>query len=1583
MNINAKVSEFAHSGSPKTDPGAIESVVDHELLLEQPGKVLLDLNPSDIKHFAKDKHDLVLTLQNGETLRIVNFYMDGFPDSELYLVDEDGGILFAQMVPGADGELGVQYIPVEEASDEALAGGFWDNDWALAGLGLLGLGGIAGGIAAALDDDDNSGSNRPHAPTISAVTDDVGAIQGPLNNGDTTDDNQPTFSGSGAVPGDTITLYDGETAVGSAVVDADGNWSVTPTDTLPDGEHNFIVTVTNPSGNESDGTTFDLVIEAVSPTLEISASDLNLASGEQVTITFAFSEAVSGFTIDDVTVTGGELTDFTQVDDKTWTAKFTQSGDAPPSISVPDGVYTDSVGNPGAGDTLDAADGFASDTVAPTLAISAADLNLSNGESTSITFEFSEDVSGFTAEDIQVAGGVLSAFTRVDANTWTATFTQDGGTTAPSVSVADGAFTDLAGNPGIGDTLNGVDGFAADTVAPTLAISADDLNLSSGESTAITFQFSEDVSGFTPDDIGVTGGTLSAFTQVDANTWTATFTQDGSTSAPSITVPDGSFTDIAGNPGVGDTLDGSDGFGADIIAPTLAISAADLNLSNGESTVITFQFSEDVTGFALADIGLAGGSLSNFIQVDADTWTASFTQDGATPPSITVPDGSFTDLAGNPGIGDTLDGTDGFNADIIAPSVVLDDFTTTDPTPELSGTIDDPTAVIVVTVDGTEYVADNNGDGTWTLPNGSLPPLDAGANTITVKATDAAGNEGNDSAIVTWDNSGLFVSISALTTNDATPALSGEISDPAATVTVTVDGVDYSATNNGDGTWSLADDTVAALPEGSTTVTVTADNGVDTVTDTAVITVDLTAPSLAISADDLNLANGEAITVTFQFSEAVNGFAEGDVAVAGGSLSAFTQVDADTWTATFTQDGSSTAPSLTVANGAFTDVAGNAGIGDSLDGSDGFGADIVQPTLAISAADMNLANGESTTITFQFSEAVTGFAVTDISLAGGSLSNFIQVDADTWTATFVRGAVTTAPSISVADGSYTDLAGNPGIGDTLDGADGFTTLLAVNDSGNVNENASISPAVPGVLGNEINTSASALTVTEIRTGSEITTNGTSGTLGGPLVGQYGTLTLNADGSYSYTADQPAADALAVGETATDTFTYTVTDSYGNTDTAELKITVAGMNDAPVGGVVGVGNLLGLVGANVADLIDLSTNQALVAADVDNDIQSVTVSAGSLLSLGLLGGADQPFTFSEALADELGLKIEYTNTTAEAALGDLLGGVVEGLSAVLRSILEVLGGTITVFNTFNATITAKDGGTIDNQTINELLGTYQIPQYTVQANVLDATTITVTDANGVSSEPSTVATLADANVLGDIGGDGSSTGDDTLTGTDNADFISGDSGNDTINGLGGGDLLLGDDGNDTINGGDGDDRLYGLAGNDTLSGDAGDDLIRGGAGNDTLNGGDGNDLLIDGDGSDIFNGDAGNDFIVIGGTGFVSIDGGADTDMVVLDNGISLNTTTMVGTIINIEGFDLDADSAANTLTLSADTVRSLTDANNELQIVGDSNDTVNVSGFAATGTATIVDGTIFNQYQSTSGALATLLIDEDVVVNVS
>jgi VCBS repeat-containing protein len=69
----------------------------------------------------------------------------------------------------------------------------------------------------------------------------------------------------------------------------------------------------------------------------------------------------------------------------------------------------------------------------------------------------------------------------------------------------------------------------------------------------------------------------------------------------------------------------------------------------------------------------------------------------------------------------------------------------------------------------------------------------------------------------------------------------------------------------------------------------------------------------------------------------------------------------------------------------------------------------------------------------------------------------------------------------------------------------------------------------------------------------------------PVTGSYGTLVLNADGSYSYTPDRtnPIVNSLKAGESRNDVFTYAIMDADGDIVTATLTITVIGANDAPV------------------------------------------------------------------------------------------------------------------------------------------------------------------------------------------------------------------------------------------------------------------------------------------------------------------------------------------------------------------------------------------------------------------------------------
>ncbi|WP_301771122.1 Ig-like domain-containing protein [Burkholderia orbicola] len=91
----------------------------------------------------------------------------------------------------------------------------------------------------------------PDVSTNEKVTDHVGAVTGVIEAGGVTDDATPTFSGK-AEPGAVVTIYDGDKAIGSSVVDADGTWSFRPTEPLADGEHSLSTTVTDKAGNTSE-----------------------------------------------------------------------------------------------------------------------------------------------------------------------------------------------------------------------------------------------------------------------------------------------------------------------------------------------------------------------------------------------------------------------------------------------------------------------------------------------------------------------------------------------------------------------------------------------------------------------------------------------------------------------------------------------------------------------------------------------------------------------------------------------------------------------------------------------------------------------------------------------------------------------------------------------------------------------------------------------------------------------------------------------------------------------------------------------------------------------------------------------------------------------------------------------------------------------------------------------------------------------------------------------------------------------------------------------------------------------------------
>lgn len=184
----------------------------------------------------------------------------------------------------------------------------------------------------------------------------------------------------------------------------------------------------------------------------------------------------------------------------------------------------------------------------------------------------------------------------------------------------------------------------------------------------------------------------------------------------------------------------------------------------------------------------------------------------------------------------------------------------------------------------------------------------------------------------------------------------------------------------------------------------------------AAITSDRTPPSLVISPTGLT-TNVIATTFTFQFREDVIGFDASDITVINGTKGTFTAVDANTYTLVVaaTVDG---LVSITVNSGVANDAAGNLNTAATAS----ITSDRTAPQLTISP-DGTLTNAGLITFTFQFSEAVSGFAAGDIQVTNGTPGTFTIVDADTYTLA-VTPTADGDLTVNVAANAASDLAAN-------------------------------------------------------------------------------------------------------------------------------------------------------------------------------------------------------------------------------------------------------------------------------------------------------------------------------------------------------------------------------------------------------------------------------------------------------------------------------------------------------------------------------------------------------------------------------
>jgi len=171
-----------------------------------------------------------------------------------------------------------------------------------------------------------------------------------------------------------------------------------------------------------------------------------------------------------------------------------------------------------------------------------------------------------------------------------------------------------------------------------------------------------------------------------------------------------------------------------------------------------------------------------------------------------------------------------------------------------------------------------------------------------------------------------------------------------------------------------------------------------------------------------------------------------------------------------------------------------------------------------------------------------------------------------------------------------------------------------------------------ILYGDTDTEGDTLEISGIRTGTE-SGSGTFGAIATPLTGTYGSLTINSDGTYSYTPN----DVLGSGETGIDYFTYTVSDGNGGTDTGQLTITVTGANDAPVG--VNDSNTIDIAATSTLTVTNDSEKDVLTN---DTDPDSNDTSIVTEIRTGSTEGSGTAGTLGEALIGTYGSLIMNSN-----------------------------------------------------------------------------------------------------------------------------------------------------------------------------------------------------------------------------------------------------------------------------------------------------------------------------------------------------
>ncbi|MEC9799509.1 Ig-like domain-containing protein [Escherichia marmotae] len=873
-----------------------------------------------------------------------------------------------------------------------------------------------------------------------------------------------TLSGStsGVEAGQIVTVtFGGKTY--SATVAANGSWSTTvpaaDMAALRDGDASALVRVTNVNGNSATAT-HEYSVDSAVPMVTINtiASDniINASEAAAGVTVSGTSTAEAGQTLT-VTLNGTTYQTTVQVDGS-WSLTLPASA----LTTLANNGYTltatvsDLAGNPGS-----ASKGVTVDTTAPVISFNtvAGDDVINNVEHTQAQI-ISGTATGAVAGDrlvVTIAGQQYVTSTDASGN-WSV------GVPASVISgLADGTvtisatITDSAGNSST-QTHN----VQVNTAAVSLSVST-----ISGDN---LINAAEAGSALTLSGTGTNFATGTVVTVLlNGKGYSATIQSNGSWSvnvpaADVAALADGTSYTVSASAqdSAGNSATASRSVAVDLTAPVISINtvSTDDRLNAAEQ-----QQPLTLNGSTSAEVGQTvtvtfGGKTYTATVAANGTWAlnvpaADLATLGQGAQTITA---SVNDRAGNPG-----QTTHALTVDTVAPTITIatvagDDIINN--AEQLAGqTISGTTTAevgqtVTVTFNGQTWTATVGSGGSWSvfIPAQQFVGLSDGSYTVSATVSDQAGNSGSASRGVTLNGDVPTVTINTFAGDDVVNAaehgsslvISGTTTAPVGqTLTLTLNGKTYTTTVQTGGSWSytLGSADVTALADGNAyVINASVSNAIgNTGSNNHTITVDLSAPAMAINIDSLQADTGLSASdfITSVSPVVVNGSL---TAALASNETAQISIDGGVTWSTLTVTGTTWRynDSRTLTDGNYLyqvrviDAAGNVGATDSQN----VVIDTIAPDPAVKTIAISAITTDTGLITNDFVTSDTTLAVSGTLGATLSAGEFAQISIDggtTWQNLSVSGLTWTyLDGRTLTDGNYNyqvrviDTAGNIG-----------------------------------------------------------------------------------------------------------------------------------------------------------------------------------------------------------------------------------------------------------------------------------------------------------------------------------------------------------------------------------------------------------------------------------------------------------------------------------------------------------------------------------------------------------------------------